>query len=65
SYQQMHKNEEISGADITGQANKAVNDAKGNLVGKDEVVSTFLNQLKQNQNLVSSVKTELGIQLQG
>lgn len=76
SYQQMHKNEEISGADITGQANKAVNeavnnakiadqatkavnDAKGNLVGKDEVVSTLLDQL-EGEN-VGNLKAKLGL----
>ncbi|MDG7053133.1 MAG: hypothetical protein LKM45_04595, partial [Wolbachia endosymbiont of Alcedoecus sp.] len=78
SYQQMHKNEEISGADITGKATQAVSDAvaraniigqvtqavnsaKDNLVGKDEVVSTFLDRL-EGEN-VENLKTKLGFML--
>ncbi|NUX01221.1 hypothetical protein GO685_01635 [Wolbachia endosymbiont of Madathamugadia hiepei] len=48
SYQQMHKNEEISAV------------AKDDMVGKSEVVSTFLDKLKNNPEQIKSLQGILG-----
>ncbi|MDG7055355.1 MAG: hypothetical protein LJD31_02270 [Wolbachia endosymbiont of Menacanthus eurysternus] len=65
SYQQLYKNEEISGADITGQANKAVSDAvtSADITGKVKAAVDEKAKGFATKDELSAVEGRLGEKL--